>query len=421
MVAQLYQKYTLPTNLLDARLNGEFANLYSYIGGTLLIPIAIGSGGTNSSTALNNNRVMKSASGSIVEASVITAARALISDANGIPTQSAVTSTELGFSSGVTSALQTQLNAKQATGSYVTGLTGDVTATGPGSVAATLATVNASPGSTTISSVTTNGKGLVTANTSASTTGSGNVVLATSPTLAMPLLGTPTSGILTNCTGTASGLTAGTVTTNANLTGPITSSGNATSIASQTGTGTKFVVDTSPVLITPTLGAATATSITFSPTTSGIVGTPTNDNASAGKVGEIISASVVRSSAITVTSGATLNVVSISLTAGDWDVQATITIEPSGTTVVTNFTPAISTTSITLPGADTIGVPDSTGQIRMDINYPAGYVPTSVISQGIPSTRVSLSGTVTYFLVLRSNFSISAETVYGSLFARRMR
>lgn len=43
-----------------------------------------------------------------------------------------------------------------------------------------------------------------------------------------------------------------TVTTNANLTGPITSVGNATSIASQTGTGTKFVVDTSPTIITPT-------------------------------------------------------------------------------------------------------------------------------------------------------------------------
>jgi len=42
-----------------------------------------------------------------------------------------------------------------------------------------------------------------------------------------PVLGTPTSGVLTNCTGTASGLTAGNVTTNANLTGHITSTGNA--------------------------------------------------------------------------------------------------------------------------------------------------------------------------------------------------
>jgi hypothetical protein len=43
-----------------------------------------------------------------------------------------------------------------------------------------------------------------------------------------------------------------------NLTGPITSVGNATSIASQTGTGTTFVVDTSPVLVTPNLGTPSA-------------------------------------------------------------------------------------------------------------------------------------------------------------------
>jgi hypothetical protein len=46
-----------------------------------------------------------------------------------------------------------------------------------------------------------------------------------------------------------------------NLTGPITSIGAATSIASQTGSGTKFVMDTSPTLVTPVLGVATATSI----------------------------------------------------------------------------------------------------------------------------------------------------------------
>ena len=46
-----------------------------------------------------------------------------------------------------------------------------------------------------------------------------------------------------------------------NLTGVITSIGNITSIASQTGTGTKFVVDTSPTLVTPNIGVATATSV----------------------------------------------------------------------------------------------------------------------------------------------------------------
>jgi hypothetical protein len=93
-------------------------------------------------------------------------------------------------------------------------------------------------------------------------TGTGLAVFNNGPTFIAPILGTPASGVATNLTGTASGLTAGNVTTNANLTGPITSVGNATSIASQTGTGTKFVMDTSPTLVTPLLGTPTSGTLT---------------------------------------------------------------------------------------------------------------------------------------------------------------
>ena len=94
----------------------------------------------------------------------------------------------------------------------------------------------------------------------------------TSPTLTAPALGTPASGIMTNVTGTASGLTAGNVTTNANLTGHITSVGNAAVLGSftsaqllaaltdETGSGSA-VFATSPTLVTPTLGVASATSV----------------------------------------------------------------------------------------------------------------------------------------------------------------
>jgi hypothetical protein len=100
-------------------------------------------------------------------------------------------------------------------------------------------------------------------------TGTGALVFATSPTLVTPLLGTPTSGVLTNCTGTAAGLTAGNVTTNANLTGHITSSGNAavlgsftsaqlaTALTDETGSGAA-VFATSPTLVTPNLGTPSA-------------------------------------------------------------------------------------------------------------------------------------------------------------------
>ena len=69
---------------------------------------------------------------------------------------------------------------------------------------------------------------------------------------------------------------AATVTTNANLTGPITSVGNSTSITSQTGIGTKFVVDTSPTLVTPNIGTPSAgvlTNVTGLPLTTGVTGT----------------------------------------------------------------------------------------------------------------------------------------------------
>jgi hypothetical protein len=103
-------------------------------------------------------------------------------------------------------------------------------------------------------------------------TGSGSLVFANSPTLVTPALGTPSALVGTNITGTASGLTAGNVTTNANLTGAITSVGNATSLGSftsanlaaavsdETGSGA-LVFASSPTLVTPTLGAATATSL----------------------------------------------------------------------------------------------------------------------------------------------------------------
>jgi hypothetical protein len=73
-------------------------------------------------------------------------------------------------------------NGKQASGNYITALTGDVTATAssPGSAVTTLATVNSNVGtfgsSTSIPTVTVNGKGLVTA-------ASGNAVIAPAGTL----------------------------------------------------------------------------------------------------------------------------------------------------------------------------------------------------------------------------------------------
>lgn len=48
----------------------------------------------------------------VMQSTAVTASRAVATDANGLPVASATTAAELGFVSGVTSAIQTQLNAK---------------------------------------------------------------------------------------------------------------------------------------------------------------------------------------------------------------------------------------------------------------------------------------------------------------------
>jgi hypothetical protein len=83
---------------------------------------------------------------------------------------------------------------------------------------------------------------------------SGNLAMGTNKVTG---LGTPT----TSTDAATKGYVDTTVIAPSNLTGPITSVANATSVADQTGTGSKFVMDTSPTLVTPVLGVATATSI----------------------------------------------------------------------------------------------------------------------------------------------------------------
>ena len=99
-------------------------------------------------------------------------------------------------------------------------------------------------------------------------TGTGGVVFANSPTLVTPNLGTPSTLVGTNITGTATGLTAGRVLTNANLTGAITSVGNTASLGSfssanlisaltdETGSGVA-VFGTSPTITTSLVSGST--------------------------------------------------------------------------------------------------------------------------------------------------------------------
>lgn len=104
-----------------------------------------------------------------------------------------------------------------------------------------------------------------TAISAATTTGSGAVVLATSPTLVTPALGTPSSGTLTNTTGFPVAQLAGAGAGVLTFLATPSSANLATAVTDETGSGS-LVFATSPTLTTPTfitpiLGAASATSI----------------------------------------------------------------------------------------------------------------------------------------------------------------
>jgi len=163
--------------------------------------------------------------------------------------------TKLDAISGTNTGDQTTVSGNAGTVTTNANLTGHVTSTGNAAVLGSFTSAD-----------------LKTALTNE--TGSGVAVFATSPTFITPVLGTPASGTLTNCTfptlnqattGNADSATlAANVTTNANLTGHITSTGNAailgsftsaqlaTALTNETGSGVA-VFGTSPTIASPTM------------------------------------------------------------------------------------------------------------------------------------------------------------------------
>mgnify|MGYP001563895104 FL=1 len=93
----------------------------------------------------------------------LTASRALASDASGFLVATSTSSAKLAFLDNVTSDIQTQINGI-AGGGGITTLTGDVTATGTGSVAATLAASGITAGTYTKITVDAKGRATVGAN-----------------------------------------------------------------------------------------------------------------------------------------------------------------------------------------------------------------------------------------------------------------
>lgn len=144
-----------------------------------------------------------------------------------------------------------------------------------------------------------------------------------------------------------------------------------------------------------------------------VAGTSTNDDAGSGILGQYTESVIAQASATSLTTGTPKNITSISLGAGDWDVSGVVAFLPAATTSVTVYIAAINTTSATLPVAAAGG----RAQHSSAAQVPGGA--QDVL--GIPTVRLSLSGTTTVYLVGQANFTVSTMTAYGGIRARRMR
>jgi hypothetical protein len=142
----------------------------------------------------------------------------------------------------------------------------------------------------------------------------------------------------------------------------------------------------------------------------GVRGTATNDNAAAGIVGEFASVDVAYASRVALTSGTAANAVSLSLTAGDWDVQFNPVFTQTTAGTVLGLLSGVSSTTATLPS--------SAGERG---HSPSGPNGNSDFSLGAPRRRISLSATTTIYGVVTANFSSGAFSVYGFMSARRVR
>lgn len=204
----------------------------------------------NASNALQFGGTSLTLSGSIVNADInaaaaialsklaaLTASRVLVSTAGGEISASSVSTTTLGYLDA-TSSIQTQLNGKQASGSYAltTGKLDQFASTTSAELAGVIS----------------------------DETGTGKLVFDTSPSLTTPSLGAATATSI-NSTTIPSSKTLVVTTDKLSALSATTSAELAGVISDETGSGALVFANT-PTLVTPVLGAATGTSLALGST-----------------------------------------------------------------------------------------------------------------------------------------------------------
>ena len=394
---------------------------------TLSGTLAVANGGTGVTTSTGAGSVVLSSFPTLVSPALGTPVSGVMSNVTGLPVSTGLA----GTGTGVTTALG---NAVNASGGFVTyngalgtptqgvltnatglplstGVTGNLSVnnlnSGTNANSATYwrgdgtwAAVSATAAAITIgiTSVNSGTSGYVLYNNAGvlgniANTGTGNNVLATSPTLVTPILGTPTSVTLTNATGLP-------IATGVSGLG----TGVATALAVNVGSGGAFVVN-GGALGTPASG--TLTNVSGLPISTGVsglgagvatfLGTPTSANLAAVVTDETGSGALVFATSPTLvtpalgtpTSGILTNATGLPLTTG---VTGTLPIGNGGTGQTTASAAFNALSPVTTTGDLIIGNgTNSATRLAIGAN---GYVLTS---NGTTATWAASTGGVTSF------------------------
>jgi len=138
-----------------------------------------------------------------------------------------------------------------------------------------------------------------------------------------------------------------------------------------------------------------------------IFGTTTNDSATSGYIGEVLTAGPTTQA---LTTGVDVNVTSLLMTPGDWDLYAAVHF---GGNVATTTSEALASMSlVSATQDDTVGQHGHwRGPAGADIHFTTYVGPL----------RVSIATSTTYYLVAKAVFAVNTYSAEGVLYARRAR